>query len=167
MQAGGRFGIGTDSNTMIDPFAEVRQLEWSQRLRMRRRNVLADGSQTPVGQTLWRAAARGGAQALAQPTGVIAPGMRADLVVLDGDDPALAEQPIEHVLDAAIFGPCRRPGARLMSGGRWIVREGRHAREQDVLQALSRSTRADRHRLGGAMRWGNRLAMALHAGVCR
>ena len=134
VQAGGRFGLGTDSNTMIDPFAEVRQLEWSQRLRMRRRNVLADGSQTPVGQTLWRAAAKGGAQALARPTGVIAPGMRADLVVLDGDDPALAEQPIEHVIDAAIFGPCRRPVRDLMSGGRWIVREGRHAREQDVLR---------------------------------
>ena len=109
----------------------------------------------PVGQTLWRAAAKGGAQALARPTGAIAPGMRADLVVLDGDDPALAEQPIEHVLDAAIFGPCRRPVRDLMSGGRWIVREGRHAREQDVLRRFRAALGADRHRLGGAMRWGN------------
>ena len=132
LQAGGRFGIGTDSNTMIDPFAEVRQLEWSQRLRLRRRNVLVDQTRKPVGETLWRAAARGGAQALAQSTGTIAPGMRADLVVLDSDEQALAEQPIEYVLDAAIFGPCRRPVRDLMSGGRWIVREGHHAREQDV-----------------------------------
>jgi len=130
--AGGRFGIGTDSNTLIDPFAEVRQLEWSQRLRARRRNVLVDQSQTPVGQRLWRAAAQGGGQALAQPIGSLAAGMRADLIVLDPDEPALAEQPIEHVLDAAIFGACRRPVRDVMCGGRWIVREGRHAREQDV-----------------------------------
>jgi formimidoylglutamate deiminase len=134
VQAGGRFGIGTDSNTVIDPFVELRQLEWSQRLRLRRRNVLADATSTPVGQTLWHRAAIGGAQALAQPTGAIAPGMRADLIVLDPEEPALAEQPLAYVLDAAIFGPCRRPVRDVMSGGHWIVREGRHAREQDVLR---------------------------------
>ena len=134
LKAGGRFGIGSDSNTLIDPFAELRQLEWSQRLRTRRRNVLVDDSQAPVGQSLWRAAAQGGAQALALPTGRIAPGMRADLVVLDVDDPALAEQPVDTLLDAAIFGPCRRPVRDLMSCGRWIVRDGHHAREHDVLR---------------------------------
>jgi formimidoylglutamate deiminase len=134
LRDGGRFGVGTDSNTVIDPFAEIRQLEWFQRLRLRRRNVLVDETQRPVGQRLWCAAAEGGAQALAQPTGAIAAGMRADLIVLDADDPALAEQPVEHVLDAAIFGPCRRPVRDLMSGGQWIVRGGHHAREHDVLR---------------------------------
>ena len=68
---------------MIDPFAEVRQLEWSQRLARAPAQRARRSTQAPVGQTLWRAAAQGGAQALAQPTGAIAPGMRADLVVLD------------------------------------------------------------------------------------
>ena len=134
LRAGGRFGIGTDSNTMIDPFGEVRQLEWAQRLRLRRRNVLTEESQVPVGQRLWRAAAVGGGQALGKTTGAIAAGMRADLIVLDPEEPALGEQPAEFVLDAAIFGPCRRPVRDLMSGGRWIVREGRHAREGDVFR---------------------------------
>ena len=145
LRAGGRFGIGTDSNTLIDPFAEVKQLEWSQRLRLRRRNVLVDESPTPVGQRLWRIAARGGGQALAQPIGTIAAGMRADLIVLDPDDQVLAEQPVEHVLDAAIFGPCRKPVRDVMRGGRWIVREGHHAREQDVYRrfraAMARFTK--------------------------
>jgi formimidoylglutamate deiminase len=130
--AGGRWGVGSDSNTIVDPFAELRQLEWSQRLRLRRRNVLAVQGGAPVGTALWTAAARGGAQALAQRTGAIAPGMRADLLVLDGDDPALVAQTAEDLLDAAIFGPCRRPVRDVMSGGRWIVREGRHLRESEV-----------------------------------
>jgi len=134
LDAAGRFGLGSDSNTVIDPFVEARQLEWSQRLRLRRRNVMAGTSDVPVGETLWRAAAKGGAQALGLATGRLAPGMRADLIVLDSDDPALAEQPLASVLDAAIFGPCRRPVRDLMSGGRWIVRDGHHAREQDVLR---------------------------------
>jgi formimidoylglutamate deiminase len=133
-RAGGRFGVGSDSNTSIDPFAELRQLEWSQRLRARRRNVLVGDDSAPVGETLWRAALRGGAQALAQPTGRLAAGMWADFIVLDIDDPALAGQPVERVLDAAIFGPCRRPVRDLVSRGRFVVRDGHHAREQDVLR---------------------------------
>ena len=130
--ARGTFGIGSDSNTIIDPFAELRQLEWSQRLARQARNVLANEGM-PVGQTLYAAAARGGAQALARPAGAIAPGARADFAVLDADDPALAEQPAAALLDAAIFGPCRRPVRDVMVAGRWVVRDGHHPQEDAVL----------------------------------
>jgi formimidoylglutamate deiminase len=132
--AGGSFGIGSDSNTTIDPFAELRQFEYSQRLRLRRRNVMVDSGDAPVGEALWRNAARGGARALARATGSIAPGMRADLVVLDTDDGALVEQPRESIIDAAIFGPCHRPVRDVIVGGRFVVREGHHPREHDVLR---------------------------------
>ena len=134
LRAGGLFGVGSDSNTTIDPFAELRQLEWSQRLALHRRNVLVGASDAPVGESLWRAAAQGGGRALGLATGRIAAGMRADLIVLDADDPALAEQPLANLLDAAIFGPCRRPVRDLICGGRFIVRDGHHAREHDVLR---------------------------------
>ena len=131
---GGRFGVGSDSNTTIDPFVELRQLEWSQRLRFRRRNVLASEDEPTVGNALWHAALAGGAQAVGRRTGAIATGHRADLLVLDTDDVALAEQPAEYVLDAAIFGPVRRPVRDVMAGGRWVVREGRHAQEEAVFR---------------------------------
>ena len=132
IRAGGRFGIGSDSNTSIDPFAELRQLEWSQRLRLRRRNVLAEGGAS-VGSALWAAAARDGGRACGRATGAIATGLRADLVVLDADEPALTGLPVEQVLDAAIFGPCRRPVRDVLVGGRFVVREGRHPQEDAVL----------------------------------
>ncbi len=132
IDAGGALGIGSDSNTIIDPFGELRQLEWSQRLAELKRNVLArDG--VAVGQALYTRAALGGAQALAQPVGAIAPGRRADLVVLDGAHPALVELPPDAWLDAAMFGPCARPVRDVMVGGRWVVRDGRHPREAAAL----------------------------------
>lgn len=144
--AKGRFGVGSDSNTEISPFAELRQLEWSQRTRARRRNVLATSDRVSLGTSLWAAAAAGGAQALAQPVGTIAAGARADLVVLDTRDPALAGQAADDVLDAAIFGPCRRPVRDVLCGGRFIVRDGRHAQEDAVFAryraALARLTAA-------------------------
>jgi len=132
LAAGGRFGVGSDSNTIIDPFAELRQLEWSQRMRARRRNVLGTAGSQTIGTTLWAAAARGGAQALAQPVGALEVGRRADLVVLSPSDPALAGQAADDVLDAAMFGPSRAPVRDVMAGGKWIVREGRHVAEVEV-----------------------------------
>lgn len=87
---------------------------------------------TTIGTSLWTGAARGGAQALAQPVGTIAVGQRADLVVLDTRDPALTDQGHDDVLDAAIFGPCRNPVRDVLARGRFVVRDGRHVREEAV-----------------------------------
>jgi len=132
LDRGGAIGVGSDSNTRIDPFAELRQLEWSQRLSRLERNVLA-GEDTPVGRNLYALAAMGGAQALALLAGAIAVGRRADLVVLNEDDPALAGQAVDDVLDAAIFGPCRAPVRDVMVGGRWVIRDRKHPNESGVL----------------------------------
>jgi len=132
LAAGGRFGVGSDSNTIVDPFAELRQFEWSQRSRARRRNVLGSAGDGTIGTALWARAARGGAQAVAQPVGALEAGRRADLVVLNPSDPALAGQAADDILDAAIFGPSRAPVRDVMAGGKWIVREGRHLAEEEV-----------------------------------
>ena len=72
-------------------------------------------------------------------TSAIAPGCRADLVVLDATDPALAEHGIDTLLDAAVFGPCRKPVRDVMVGGRWVVRERHHADEDAVLARYRRT----------------------------
>lgn len=134
LAAGGRFGIGGDSHVGVDPFHELRWFEYGQRLRLERRNVLVSELGASLGGRLYRAAASGGAQALAQPVGALAVGQRADWVVLDTQDPALAEQQGDGLLDAAIFGPARRPVRDVMVGGQWQVREGRHAQSEVCLR---------------------------------
>ncbi len=57
---GGRFGIGTDSNVLIDAAGELRQIEYAQRLTTRRRNVLASDAHPSTGRTLFAAALAGG-----------------------------------------------------------------------------------------------------------
>ena len=138
--AGGRFGVGGDSHVGVDPFLELRLIEATQRLALERRNVLSrDGEST--GLTLYRAALAGGAQALAQPVGAIEIGRRADLVVLDGDDAALAEQAPGNLLDAAIFGPARSAVRDVMVAGRWVIGEGHHADEEAILTRYRQTVR--------------------------
>ena len=62
--AGGAFGLGTDSNVLIDAAGELRALEYAQRSVHRARNVLAPEAGQSTGRRLFDGALRGGAQAL-------------------------------------------------------------------------------------------------------
>jgi formiminoglutamate deiminase len=125
LAAGGRFGVGTDSNVRISVAEELRQLEYSQRLRDKARNVLfpAPGS---TGAALYARALAGGARALGRPSGAIRPGLLADLLTLDAEHLAFAGLPPERWLDAWIFGPSDGAIRDLWSAGRHAVRDGRH-----------------------------------------
>src|SRR5581483_1168493 len=67
---GGRFGVGSDSNVLLDGAEELRTLEYSQRLAQRARNVLARAEGQSTGRSLFEAALLGGWQALGARAGV-------------------------------------------------------------------------------------------------
>jgi len=136
LRHGGIFGIGSDSHISVSPFEELRWLEYGQRMLYRRRNVLvAGGNPSPsVGAALYRAALTGGAQALGRPIGRLAAGCRADLVVIDGEKPALFGKSGDVLLDAMVFAGNENPVRDVMVGGRWVVTEGHHVAEQTVLK---------------------------------
>jgi formiminoglutamate deiminase len=131
LNCGGAFGIGSDSNILIGVTDELRQLEYSQRLARRARNVMAGQALTAsTGRALFEAALKGGSQALgvASP-GLIAGGL-ADIVSLDADNVALAGRSGDAVLDSWIFGAGRSLVDCVWARGRKVVQAGRHhARE--------------------------------------
>jgi formiminoglutamate deiminase len=88
--AGGHWGVGTDSNIQLDAAGELRQLEYAQRLSSHTRNALSTPERPSTGRLLFESALAGGAQALGQRVGLIAPGYRADLLLLDERHPDLA-----------------------------------------------------------------------------
>ncbi len=128
----GSWGIGGDSHVSRTPVEELRWLEYVQRLVMRRRNIAASPDQPSVGTTLWREAAAGGGQALGRPMGRIAPGARADLVVLDPEHINLVGRSADRLLDAFVFAGGGQMVKHVMVGGRWVVRDGRHAAEASI-----------------------------------
>jgi formimidoylglutamate deiminase len=130
--AGGVFGIGSDSHISVSPVEELRWLEYGQRMLHRKRNVLANGS-IHVGAALYGAALKGGAIALGRPIGKLAPGHRADLVVLDTEKPGLVDRNGDILLDSAIFAGNENPVRDVMTGGRWMVEEGHHRAEHGIL----------------------------------
>ncbi|MFL5200009.1 MAG: formimidoylglutamate deiminase [Microvirga sp.] len=135
---GGRFGVGSDSLVRISAAEELRGLEYAQRLTQRSRNALGEEKRS-TGRRLHEAACAGGAQALGRSIGAIAPGQRADIVVLDREHPSLAAARGDVILDAWIFSADNAAIADVICGGAHVVESGRH-RDRDRLLARYRAT---------------------------
>lgn len=108
----GQWSIGSDSHVTRCAVEELRLLEYSQRLTLRQRNVVA--RVTGVDSTaaaLLQGALGGATAACGMPMAGIAEGQRADFCVLDPDAPALAGTPAEQLLDAQVFSS---PGAAVL-----------------------------------------------------
>jgi len=126
LAGGGRFGVGSDSNIAIEAAAELRQLEYAQRLQRQARNVLAGEAGHSTGRRLYDAALAGGAQALGRRIGSLEPGRRADIVVLDAEHPDLAGRSDDAWLDAYVFAAGAKLVRTVLVGGTTVVSEGRH-----------------------------------------
>ncbi|HZY32301.1 MAG TPA: formimidoylglutamate deiminase, partial [Rhodanobacter sp.] len=137
LDAGGTLGVGSDSHISISPVEELRWLEYGQRLATRHRNIAARHEGDSVGETLWRAALRGGAQASGRPVGELRDGARADLVVLDDNSPLLAARDARSVLDSFLFAGNTPLVRDVMVGGSWQVR-GFHHRDEERIAARYR-----------------------------
>jgi formimidoylglutamate deiminase len=129
--AGGSFGVGSDSNIRISAAEELRQLEYSQRLRDRLRVVLAPPGRS-AGDVLYRAALAGGAQALGRASGAIEPGRWADLVALDAEAAGYGPLDPRSALDAWIFCAGNAAVSDLWSAGRRRVKGGRHVAREAI-----------------------------------
>jgi len=134
LAANGKFGVGSDSNVGVAPAEELRWLEYGHRLARRRRNLVPAERGQSIGAQLWRAALAGGAQALAQPVGALAPGCRADFLALDRNHPSLAGQRGDGLLDALVFAGGSVAIRHVMVGGRWVIRDGRHPAEERIAE---------------------------------
>jgi formimidoylglutamate deiminase len=137
LDAGGAWGIGSDSHISVSPVEELRWLEYGQRLIGRRRNVAADDRCASVGENLLQ----GVLDSRANATGFGAESE--DFLILDQEAPAFAGARPENIVDRWIFSGNRSLVQEVHVGGEQVVAEGRHRdreaiarRYGDTLEAL-------------------------------
>ncbi|MBB4039423.1 formiminoglutamate deiminase [Microvirga flocculans] len=139
LSAQGRFGVGSDSNIEITAPGELRQFEYSQRLKHRARNVLAAHEGQSTGRSLYEKASSGGAQALGRRIGALAPGHRADLVVLDARHPDLAALSGDRWIDSYVFVTGKAAIDTVFVAGKPVVRSGRHVSRDAIQERYARA----------------------------
>jgi formimidoylglutamate deiminase len=122
LDAGVPLAIGSDSHVTRAWPEELRWLEYGQRLLQQRRNVAADPRQAQgaTAARLFDRALQGSAAAAGLAAWGLVPGARADLLVLDTAEPALAGVPAGHLLDALVFAAPAQPFAQTWVAGRRV-----------------------------------------------
>ena len=139
IKRGGVFGIGSDSNVLIGVSDELRQLEYSQRLALKARNVMACGGTASTGRALFDGAMRGGSQALGVASTGLMEGAFADIVSLDAENVAFAGRSSDAILDSWIFGAGCSLVDCVWARGRKVVKDGRHHGRETVALRFRRA----------------------------
>jgi formimidoylglutamate deiminase len=104
MGLSGSWAVGSDSHVTRNWQEELRLLEYSQRLGLRQRNVAARAAVCESSAAaLFQGALEGGSAAAGRQLGGLAPGQRADFMVVDTASSALAGIAHDHLLDAIVF----------------------------------------------------------------
>ncbi len=137
LEADGRIAIGSDSQVSINPYEELRWLEYGQRLAAESRNIAAVRD-SHVGRELFELSVAGGAQACGHAAAGLVEGAYADLVCLYDGDPMLVGHTDASRIDALVFSGYSLPIERVMVHGEWCVIDGRH-----VTAGESRAAYAD------------------------
>jgi len=133
LDAGGAWGIGSDSHISVSPVEELRWLEYGQRLFTRHRNIAVSPDSSSVGRTLLQGAVDSAARATGHAVAV------KDAVLLDGQSPLLAGAEADDLIDRWVFSGNRPLVKRVAVDGRDCVVDGRH-RDREAIAARYRRT---------------------------
>ena len=135
LQAGGRWGIGSDSHVSVSPVEELRWLEYGQRLVTRHRNIAVLPGSPSVGRTLLA----GVLDSAADATG-LAPDPQ-DAVWLDAHATVLAGAAPEDLVDRWLFAGNRPLVRSVRVGGRDVVADGRHVDHEAIARRYGATVR--------------------------
>lgn len=127
MARGGRIAFGSDLNSRLCAFEELRWIEYVQRLVRRERGALRDAAGA-VAPRLMAVGTTHGAQALGLDSGRIAEGALADLVAIDLAHPTLEGWSAETLAESLIFGCGNAVVAEVWVGGKRVATDRASAR---------------------------------------
>lgn len=132
LDAGGAWGIGSDSQISVSPVEELRWLEYGQRLATHHRNITAGPGSGSVGETLLRGTLASGANATGHATGNPGESGCVDWIVLESDAPQFAGVTKGDAIDRWIFSGNRNLVRETHVAGRRVVADGRHPARQSI-----------------------------------
>ncbi|HVE54102.1 MAG TPA: formimidoylglutamate deiminase [Ramlibacter sp.] len=143
LDAGGAWGIGSDSQISVSPVEELRWLEYGQRLATRHRNIAvrpqrADDTSASVGETLLHGVLASAGPATGHAIGRIAEDTCKDWIVLVADAPQFTGMRATDAVDRWIFSGNRNLVRDVVVGGVRVVSDGRH-RDRDAVAAPYRT----------------------------
>jgi formimidoylglutamate deiminase len=137
LEEGGQICIGSDSNIHLDPFEELRWLEYSQRYRYLKRACVSNPDEPSPGTVLARQAYRTGQKSLDLPVGFLRSGHQANFVVLRQDHPATIRKQTQTLWDEILFSSSKEIIDEVYVGGVRQVSQGQHRSRKSCFEDYS------------------------------
>ncbi|MEH6404326.1 MAG: formimidoylglutamate deiminase [Sneathiella sp.] len=134
MDAGGHWGVGSDSNVRISLAEECRILEYGQRLTQQKRTLLSNRGESN-GQGLFDNALFGGSRSI-NPTekqGLVE-GAPANMVVLDAEHPVFTGKDASYAFDSWFFAGGNECVKDVFVWGKQVINEGEHSLENVITE---------------------------------
>jgi formimidoylglutamate deiminase len=133
MREGIGIALGSDSQAQIDPLEDARELEYHLRLDRRQRAILDQIGEQTLAARLFECATVNGACSLGVNTGDLSAGSLADFFTVDLDDLSIAGHSGVDLLPLVVFSLDRTAIRDVVVNGRWVVRDGRHPLQEEIV----------------------------------
>ncbi len=140
---GGHWCVGTDSHVGLNPFEELRWLDYGSRLTDTIRNPFCEKPGDDSGIMALNEAIQSGSKALGRKTPYpFEPGHPFDAVILDENYPLLQNCSSVHRLSTVVYAGDSSIILGTLRRGKWVVREGRHFEGKRIAAKFKSAMRA-------------------------
>jgi formimidoylglutamate deiminase len=133
MREGIGIALGSDSQAQIDPLEDARELEYHLRLDRQQRAILDQIGKQTLASRLFDCATVNGARSLGVHAGELSAGSLADFFTVDLHDASIAGHSGEDLLPLVVFSLDRTAIRDVVVNGRWVVRDGRHPLQEEIV----------------------------------
>jgi formimidoylglutamate deiminase len=133
MREGIGIALGSDSQAQIDPLEDARELEYHLRLDREQRAILDQIGGKTLASRLFDCATENGARSLGVNAGNLSAGSLADFFTVDLNDLSIAGHSAEDLLPLVVFSLDRTAIRDVVVNGRWVVRDGRHPLQEEIV----------------------------------
>lgn len=132
-KAGGNWSIGTDSHIGLNPFEELRILDYGQRLTTHQRNTFTDKDQEDSGLYALHKFITNGRKAMGKHSkSFFEVGQAFDALIMDAKHPVLAVCRAENLASTMVYASDVSMHLGTIVNGKWKIQGGRHKEGQQI-----------------------------------
>jgi len=135
---GGNWSIGTDSHIGINPFEELRFLDYRQRVITHQRNIFTDSHQNDSGLYALNKLVLNGRKAMGKDTADFFEIEQSfDALVLDATVPVLANCAPKYLASTIVYATDVSMYLGTIVNGAWVIKKGKHQLQKEINKLFS------------------------------
>ena len=146
-EAGGQWSIGTDSHIGLNPFEELRILDYGQRLISHQRNTFTSKKLGDSGRFALNHLIHNGRKAMGKSsTDFFQKGQAFDVLVMDATVPIFNICALDNLTSTMVYASDISMHLGTMVNGAWVIKKGKHAKDRQIKKQFTAALKSLKNR---------------------